>query len=540
MSQVDPRSLIEQVHQTGRADCLRKAEALPGLRGEALLVNALQALGKQQTQRAMLPLIRAAAIFNDRPEVQVLLVQTLFQASHNDIAHRVLEDRLIQFPTDARLLQLQGASHTATSDVAALAAASAETNGDFEPPFPSSAPRESKVDVLIPVYKGFEETLACINSVLQYRDSNQTPHELIVLDDASPDPALQNKLEQLSAARRITYIRRPANLGFIGNMNRGMALHPGRDVVWLNADTRVHGNWLDRLNRAAYSNERVASVTPFSNNGLVMSVPEPLDKAPMPTDAEYTTLDQLAALLNQPPVEIPSGCGFCFYLRRDAINDVGYLDEVHLKRGYEEETDWCQRARKQGWKHLGATNVFVAHRGGVSFGPEKALRVLQNGRILRRRYPTFKGRWQRFLAQDPLKAARTRLLQSVDACRPAPAAPAPHQTLSLQAFLTNPTPSVWLIGDDLAEAGAAPRWLKLARLVARRGLACTFILPEPTPHEVELARTGVVCLLPKTRGVTPDEALRLSGVQGCLSLHTPDLNTSTRALRNAIPTLRLQ
>lgn len=486
--------------------------------------------------------MQASSLFFKRADIQVLLVRTLMQTGHADIARRVLDDRLIQFPTDPTLLQFYAdftGEHIKDAPKSPHPDA-AENNTDFAAP--AAAPLEAMVDVLVPVYKGYDETLACLESVLRYRTSNQTPHEIIVLDDASPDAALQQKLAQLGAAGHITYIRRPANLGFIGNMNRGMALHPGRDVVWLNADTRVHGNWLDRLHNAAYSADNVASVTPFSNNGLVMSVPEMLDKAPMPTDAEHIALDQLAALLNQPAVQIPSGCGFCFYLRRDAINDIGYLDEAHLKRGYEEETDWCQRAHNQGWQHLGATNLFVAHRGGVSFGIEKAQRVQQNGRILRRRYPTFKGRWQRFLAQDPLKPARSRLLQSVEAARPHNSTPTLHTLpcLSISTLLANPTSTVWLIGDDLRQADIAQRWLQLARAITRQALPCTLLLAERTPHEVLLSRTGAVCTLPTTRGITRDEAIKLAGTQACLCLGEPSAETAALAARNHIPMLRLQ
>lgn len=515
---------------------------MPGLNGEAWLIKGLLALQYQQPQQAILPLMQASSLFTKRADVQALLIRALLQTGHTDIARRVLDDRLIQFPDDATLLQFYTDITGERINDAPTSShpGAAENNTDFVAP--AGAPHEAMVDVLVPVYKGYDETLACLESVLRYRTSNQTPHEIIVLDDASPDAALQQKLAQLAEAGHITYIRRPANLGFIGNMNRGMALHPGRDVVWLNADTCVHGNWLDRLHDAAYSAENVASVTPFSNNGLVMSVPEMLDKAPMPTDAEHIALDQLAALLNQPAVQIPSGCGFCFYLRRDAINDVGYLDEAHLTRGYEEETDWCQRAHNQGWQHLGATNLFVAHRGGVSFGIEKAQRVQQNGRILRRRYPTFKGRWQRFLAQDPLKPARSRLLQSVETTRPRTPTPA-LQTLpclSISTLLANQTPAVWLIGDDLQQADIAQRWLQLARAITRQALPCTLLLAERTPHEVLLSRTGAVCTLPTTRGITRDEAIKLAGAQACLCLGEPSADTAAFAARNHIPMLRLQ
>ena len=281
----------------------------------------------------------------------------------------------------------------------------------FSPPAPlgKNASRQEPVDVLVPVYDGYDETMECLHSVLRNRSLNRTAHRLVVLDDATPNPQLRQALQSLAAAGEIEHVQHPANLGFIRNVNRGMALSPERDVVWLNADTRVHGNWLDRLRAVAYSDKDIASVCPLTNNGELMSFPESRVSQPMPDAAQQAELDDLARLTDSPAVEIETGCGFCLYIKRSALDSVGYLDEVHLLRGYGEETDWCLRARARGWRHMGAPHVFVAHQGGISFGDEKALRVAHNNAILTRRYPDASDRYQDFCLRDPLKPARQSL-----------------------------------------------------------------------------------------------------------------------------------
>lgn len=271
------------------------------------------------------------------------------------------------------------------------------------------ASRQEPVNILVPAYDGYEETLDCINSVLRNRSLNRTAHRLIVLDDATPNAQLRAALQDLAAAGDIEHIQHASNLGFIRNVNRGMALNPERDVVWLNADTRVHGNWLDRLRAVAYSAKDIASVTPFTNNGELMSFPVSRVSHTMPSAEHQAELDELAALADAPAVEIETGCGFCLYIKRDAIDETGYLDEEHLLRGYGEETDWCLRARSLGWRHMGAPNVFVAHQGGISFGDEKSLRVAHNNAILKRRYPNASDRYQAFCLRDPIKPARQAL-----------------------------------------------------------------------------------------------------------------------------------
>lgn len=284
------------------------------------------------------------------------------------------------------------------------------TMPSWTPPSPSAHQvNNAPVDVLVPVYNGLEETLACIHSVIESRKLNRTPHRLVVIEDATPLPALRKALKVLAGKGKITLVQNPINLGFICSMNRAMAMSSGKDVIWLNADTRVHGNWIDRLRQVAYSDPQVASVTPFTNNGELMSFPQSRISQPMPSADQHAELDAIAKLNPEPPVEIETGCGFCLYLKREAISEVGYLDEAELLRGYGEETDWCLRARSFGWKHMGAPNVFVAHQGGVSFGEEKNLRVAYNNAVLRQRYPDAETRYEAFCRRDPIKPARQAL-----------------------------------------------------------------------------------------------------------------------------------
>jgi GT2 family glycosyltransferase len=310
-----------------------------------------------------------------------------------------------------RITESAQSLHIRFSDGTPLVGSPLSNLPPFTAPLPvgKKAGRQEPVDVLVPVYDGLEETLECLNSVLRSREFNRTAHRLVVLDDATPNPELRHALEKLAAAGEIDHIQQPSNLGFIRNVNRGMALNPERDVVWLNADTRVQGDWLDRLRAVAYSSKEIASVTPFTNNGELMSFPVSRVSHTMPSAEQQTVLDQLARAVDSPAVEIETGCGFCLYIKRDAIDQVGYLDEEHLLRGYGEETDWCLRARSHGWRHMGAPNVFVAHQGGISFGDEKALRVAHNNAILKRRYPTASARYQDFCVRDPLKPSRQAL-----------------------------------------------------------------------------------------------------------------------------------
>lgn len=221
------------------------------------------------------------------------------------------------------------------------------------------------VDVVMPVYGGRAMALQAIDSVLGA--ATRQAFELVVVDDASPDPLLCSELQALAEAGLITLMENERNVGFVGAVNRGVALHPGRDVVLLNSDVRVFGDWLDRLLAAL----RTATATPLSNAAKMLSYPATLCENRLPGDLDIAQWDRLCAATDCPPVEIPTGVGFCMAVRRACLDQVGAFDQERFGRGYGEENDFCLRAAAAGWLNVAATSLFVWHRGGTSFGEER-------------------------------------------------------------------------------------------------------------------------------------------------------------------------
>src|SRR6478752_7635883 len=101
------------------------------------------------------------------------------------------------------------------------------------------------IDVIIPVYDGFEETRRCIQSVLD--NKNSSPFNILVIEDCSPNSDIREYLRGLSDKGLIELFVNKENLGFVGTVNRGMSLHLDRDVLLLNSDTVVANDWLDRI-----------------------------------------------------------------------------------------------------------------------------------------------------------------------------------------------------------------------------------------------------------------------------------------------------
>ncbi len=265
--------------------------------------------------------------------------------------------------------------------------------------------RAKATDVIIPVYGNREEALACIDAVLATIDDTA---RLVVVDDASDDPALGDALDMLEADGRIQLLRNAQNLGFVVSANRGLRLHPTHDAVLLNSDTLVFDDWLPRLRAAAYSAPKVGTVTPLSNSGSIASYPNPAGAA-INREAAAALHALTASTLAETRVEIPVGVGFCLYMRRDCLRDVGDLDAAVFGKGYGEETDFCMRARKKGWSHRLAADVFVYHAEGVSFSGRRDALLDRSERLINLRYPGYDRFIASFLAQDPLHSARRRL-----------------------------------------------------------------------------------------------------------------------------------
>jgi GT2 family glycosyltransferase len=275
------------------------------------------------------------------------------------------------------------------------------------PRFQAPAARLSDVvDVVIPVYAGHDETIACIQSVI--RSVNSIRSEIVVVDDCSPDSRLRAELRNFERAGSITLVANAVNLGFPGAANVGMALHPDRDVILLNADTLVPRGWIDRLRGAAYRSGNIGSVTPLSNRATICSYPEINKDNDLPADIGWEALDQLSAAVNDAvAVELPTAIGFCAYLKRAMLREVGPFNAERWKRGYGEENELCILAASHGWKHLLAANVFVVHHGAVSFGANDRRALLEaNLDTLNRLYPDYFPRVMEFLREDPPAAAR--------------------------------------------------------------------------------------------------------------------------------------
>ena len=244
------------------------------------------------------------------------------------------------------------------------------------------------VAIIVPIYGAPDAVARCLDSVIEHTTGRA---RLILIDDASPDDAIAPQLERYATRANVTLLHNATNRGFTATANRGIAEAGRADVVLLNADTEVGPNWLVGLRRAAYCGDDVATATAVSDNAGAFSVPELERENALP--AQWSTVDTARALWQTAGIaypELPTGNGFCMYMRRSVIDAVGVLDEAAFPQGYGEENDFCQRASARGLRHVIAGNVFVHHERSRSFGHERRAALGVAGMaVLRARWPRY-------------------------------------------------------------------------------------------------------------------------------------------------------
>lgn len=239
------------------------------------------------------------------------------------------------------------------------------------------------IDVIIPVYSGYEETKKCINSII--KSKNNVDYRILIINDKSPEKKIDEFLNSIRHEKIIVLLNEN-NLGFVKTVNRGMK-YSNKDVILLNSDTIVTDFWIDKLYRAAYSRENVGTVTSLTNNGTIASVPIFNVDNELPkgyTIDEFSKLVERVSKKNYPV--IPTAVGHAMYIRREVIDNIGYFDEETFGLGYGEEEDFSCRVVKSGFKNILADDTFIFHFGSTSFKSDKEKLINMNKKKLYKKH----------------------------------------------------------------------------------------------------------------------------------------------------------
>jgi hypothetical protein len=196
--------------------------------------------------------------------------------------------------------------------------------------------------------------------------------EVWVVDNASEDGSAALVREKYP---RVRLIENGENTGFARANNQALAVCAGRWVCLLNSDTIVHPGAFSTLLQAAEIDERIGMVGPLLLNGdgtIQQSWSRfvgPVHEFRGRHDRRDAPFALQSATLPPPPGTVaPFATGWlggaCLLARREAIAQVGLLDEGYFM--YCEETDWCRRFSRAGWKVVCVPDAHVIHLGGQS------------------------------------------------------------------------------------------------------------------------------------------------------------------------------
>lgn len=165
------------------------------------------------------------------------------------------------------------------------------------------------------------------------------------------DPHLEESLRSLKAHGReveeIVSVRPDAEA-----VNAAIARHAPADVVLVLEACRVGAQWLERLRAAAYADTNTATANALSDTGTPLAI----------GDTPGEDAEQLAKRVASHSLKLRPGLagavGPCIYLRRDAIELIGPLDETLALRAAL-EVDFAQRCVVAGLAHVAADDVAV-------------------------------------------------------------------------------------------------------------------------------------------------------------------------------------
>jgi hypothetical protein len=209
--------------------------------------------------------------------------------------------------------------------------------------------------------------LDCLKSI--YDTTTCLDIEVIVVDNGSQDGSSKAVKDTFP---QVKLIQNSENKGFARANNQALSIAAGRYVLLLNSDAVLTDGSLTGLvtfmdktpdagiSACQYLNRDGSKQNSFDNfptlatellNKSLLKILFP-KKYPSKKKEYYE------------PMEVDSTIGACMIVRKEAIKQVGMLDEDYFF--FMEETDWCFRMHEAEWKIYHLPHIKVYHLQGQS------------------------------------------------------------------------------------------------------------------------------------------------------------------------------
>jgi hypothetical protein len=219
--------------------------------------------------------------------------------------------------------------------------------------------RLPRVAIIVLCYNGIELTLACLASLRHLTYANA---EIVVVDNASHDGTPEKVRAHFPA---VTVLETGANLGYAEGNNVGMryALAHGADyALLLNNDTEVAPDFLSVLINVAETEPQIGVVGPTiyytAAPQRIWSAGGAINWRKGVSHMVNLNEEDSGQLGAQPrAMDFVTGCALL--IKASVIQQVGLLDARFF--AYYEETEWCVRVSRAGYKILHVPAAHIWH-----------------------------------------------------------------------------------------------------------------------------------------------------------------------------------
>lgn len=253
--------------------------------------------------------------------------------------------------------------------------ASPEINGNILP----------DLSICIVTYQARALLRACLESIYATIPpaSQKLRLEIIIVDNGSQDDTAGMVAENFLSAsngNRLLYptalIQNAANTGYTRPMNQALRQARGRYLMQLNPDTIILPEAIQNLLAYADAHPEAGICSPKVLNPD-RSLQKPCKRGEPTPWAVITYFSGLSVrfpknplfghyLLNHLPEDeihsVAGVSGSCMLIRRQVVEKIGYLDEQFF--AYQEDADYCRRARLAGWQVHYMPQAQIIHYGG--------------------------------------------------------------------------------------------------------------------------------------------------------------------------------
>lgn len=229
----------------------------------------------------------------------------------------------------------------------------------------------SRLSISIVTFNAVHWLKDCLDSILENTQLGEL--EIIVVDNGSED-GIEAMLR--TDYPDVRFIGNNSNLGYTKPMNQGLKAASGPYLMQLNPDTKILPGAFDYLVSYMDDHPMVGICGPkvLNRDGSFQKQCRRGEPRPMAMLGYFFQLSRLfptrklfgGYLLEyedeDATLEVDALSGSCMIIRREVIEEIGYLDEQFF--AYQEDTDICSRARKAGWKVVYYPEAEIIHYGG--------------------------------------------------------------------------------------------------------------------------------------------------------------------------------